>query len=180
MSGNQSREKVAVVFVDDMYECLEFHYPRLRLIEAGYRVHVVGVAAGTTYKSKEGYWGKSNATVADIDPSSVDVVIVPGGFCTDRLRRYAEICTFLSACWSDGNGAVVGYICHGAWLPISAKIVKGRTATCYFAVKDDLINAGALYVDKPCVVDGRMVTAQTPEDLPAFMAAILSLPHRQC
>ena len=165
----------AVVFADDTYECLELHYPRLRLKEAGYTVHVVGPEANKTYKSKEGYWAISTCTVADVDPASVDVVVVPGGMCTDRLRRYPAICDWLRAAWADGNGAVVGYICHGAWLPISAKIVSGRTATCFFAIKDDLINAGVKYVDEKCVTDGRMVTAQTPEDLPAFMAAILAV-----
>lgn len=168
-------QKVAVVFAEDMYECLELHYPRLRLIEAGFKVHVVAPESGKTFKSKEGYWAHSTATVDTIDPASVQVVVVPGGFCTDRLRRFPEICTFLSNCWRDGNGAVVGFICHGAWLPISANIVRGRKGTCFFAIKDDLINAGMQYVDERCVVDGKMVTAQTPEDLPAFMAAILKL-----
>lgn len=176
---SQPTKPIAVVFVDDLYECLEFHYPRLRLIEAGFEVVCVGVTAGSTFKSKEGYWGKSTATVGDVDAAQVEVAIVPGGFCTDRLRRYPEICDFLRQCWNDGNGAVVGYICHGAWLPISAKIVNGRRATCYFAIKDDLINAGVEYIDEKCVVDGRMVTAQTPEDLPAFMREILALPRRK-
>jgi protease I len=104
---------------------------------------------------------------------TVSVAVVPGGFCTDRLRRYPEICAFLASCWRGGHGAVVGFICHGGWLPVSAGIVKGRKVTCFFAIKDDLINAGGLYVDEKCVVDGKMVTAQTPEDLPAFMAAII-------
>jgi protease I len=169
---------VAVVFAEEMYECLELHYPRLRLVEAGYHVVVVGPQAGQVYKSKEGYWARSTGTVADVDPKLVEIVIVPGGFCTDRLRRFPEICEFLRQCWNDGNGATVGFICHGAWLPISAKIVSGRRGTCFFAIKDDLINAGMHYVDEKCVVDGRMVTAQTPEDLPAFMSSILSIPPR--
>ena len=166
--------KVAVVLAEDNYECLELHYPRLRLVEAGYTVHTVGPKANTTYKSKEGYWAISNKTVAEVDPASVAVVVVPGGFCTDRLRRYPDICEWLAACWRGGDGAVVGFICHGGWLPISAGIVKGRKVTCFFAVKDDLINAGATYLpDEKCVADGKMISAQTPEDLPAFMAAIL-------
>jgi len=168
----------AVVFAEEMYECLELHYPRLRLIEAGFKVFVVAPATNTTYKSKEGYWARSNATVQDVDPATVDVVVVPGGFCTDRLRRFPDICAWLKAAWNDGNGAAVGFICHGGWLPISAGIVKGRRGTCFFAIKDDLINAGMHYVDEKCVVDGRMVTAQTPEDLPAFMAGLLTLPLR--
>lgn len=126
---------VAVVFAEEYYECLELHYPRLRLVEAGFQVHVVGPKSAQVYKSKEGYWAHSTATVADIDPSTVEVIVVPGGFCTDRLRRYPDLCNFLSESWANGNGAVVGYICHGAWLPISAKIVKGRRATCFCAIK---------------------------------------------
>lgn len=165
-------QKEAVVFAEDTYECLELHYPRLRLIEAGFKVHVVGPAKDHTYKSKEGYWAVSNATVADVDPTKVAVVVVPGGMCTDRLRRHEPICAWLKA--ANDAGAVVGFICHGAWLPISAKIVKGKKCTCFFAIKDDLINAGAEYVTERCVVDGKMVTAQTPDDLPAFMAAIIA------
>jgi protease I len=165
--------KVAVVFAEDLYECLELHYPRLRLIEAGYTVHVVGPVPNATFKSKEGYWAKSTLTVKDINPLEARVVIVPGGFCTDRLRRFPEICDWLKT--ANDGGAVVGFICHGAWLPISAKIVQGKRCTCYFAIKDDLINAGAIYVDEKVVVDGKTVTAQTPEDLPGFMAAIIKI-----
>jgi protease I len=166
--------QTAVVFAEEMYECLELHYPRLRLIEAGFDVKVVGPEAGATYKSKEGYWAKSNSQVKDVDPATVSVVVVPGGFCTDRLRRLPEIVDWLKA--ASDAGAVIGFICHGGWLPISAKIVAGKRVTCFFAIKDDLINAGAEYVaDERVVVDGQMVTAQTPEDLPGFMAAILRL-----
>jgi protease I len=127
------------------------------------------------YKSKEGYWAKSTSLPSEINPADVKIVVVPGGFCADRLRRYPAICQLLHDCFNEGNGAVVGFICHGAWLPISAHIVKDRRVTCFIAIKDDLINAGAVYVDQRCVVDGRMVTAQTPDDLPRFMEAILNV-----
>eukprot|EP00667_Euglena_gracilis_P022440 EG_transcript_24954 len=166
---------IAVVFAEDMYETLELHYPRLRLVEAGFEVMVVSPEKGKTYKSKEGYWAKSTHLCSEVDVDKVKVVVVPGGFCTDRLRRFPDCIELLQKCWKNGNGAVVGFICHGGWLPISARIVKDRKATCFVAIKDDLINAGAIYVDQKCVVDGRMVTAQTPEDLPAFMAAILEI-----
>ncbi|CUF07785.1 peptidase, putative [Bodo saltans] len=124
-ASDMSRQRVAVVLAEEWYECLELHYPRLRLIEEGFVVHVVGPQAGQTYKSKEGYWAKSTATVGDVDPNLVDILVVPGGFCPDRLRRYPEILSFVSSCWNEGNGAAVGFICHGAWVPISARIVKG-------------------------------------------------------
>jgi len=169
---------LAVVFAEETYECLELHYPRLRLIEAGYSVKIVGPAKDAVYKSKEGYWARSNATVSEINPSEVKVAVVPGGFCCDRLRRFPDINNFLCACWNDGNGAVVGFICHGGWLPVSAKILKGRKVTSFFAIKDDLINAGAEWLDQPCVVDGRMVSSQVPEDLPMFMKSILEIAEK--
>eukprot|EP00744_Colponema_vietnamica_P006973 GILI01010069.1.p1 GENE.GILI01010069.1~~GILI01010069.1.p1 ORF type:complete len:229 (-),score=31.71 GILI01010069.1:43-684(-) len=203
----KANNRVAVVFAEDLYECLELHYPRLRLIEAGYTVYVVGPPSSqpadekhkaTTYKSKEGYWALTNADLRNIDPATVSVAVVPGGWCTDRLRRSPEICQFLRDCWfgtksgvsvdnssyvndhkattkAMDKGAVVGFICHGAWLPISAKIVKGVEGTCFFSIKDDLINAGMIYSTEKCVADGRMVTAQTPEDLPSFMASIIAI-----
>jgi deglycase len=98
---------------------------------------------------------------------------VAGSETDDAPHRYEAAKKLTADCWNAG--AVVGFICHGGWLPISAKIVKGRRVTSFFAIKDDLDNAGADWVDEPCVVDGKMVTAQTPEDLPAFMKAIIEL-----
>ncbi|MCW8132118.1 MAG: type 1 glutamine amidotransferase [Planctomycetota bacterium] len=164
---------LAVVLAENIYENLELHYPRLRLIEAGYEVKVAAPKAGETYASKEGYPVKSDCTFAEVDAKQVKVLVVPGGFAPDKLRRYADCNRFVAECWNAG--AVVGFICHGGWVPISAKIVKGRRGTSVNAIKDDLENAGAAWLDEPCVVDGRMVTAQVPKDLPAFMAAILKL-----
>lgn len=162
---------LAVVLAENVYENLELHYPRLRLIEAGYDVKVVAPKKGETYGSKEGYPAVSDATFADIDPAQVKILVVPGGFAPDKLRRYPECNAFVAACWNAG--AVVGSICHAGWVPISAKIVKGVRLTSVNAIKDDLENAGATWVDEPCVVDGRFVSAQVPKDLPAMMAAIL-------
>ena len=174
----EKQQKIAVVFVEDNYECLELHYPRLNLIQNGYKVHVVGPEKNKTYKSKEGYWAISGSEGAydNLHPRDISVIIIPGGFCTDRLRRYPHICEFVKEAWNDGNGAVIGAICHAHWLAISAKILKGRRVTCFCAIKDDCENAGATVVmDERCVVDGRLVTAQTPEDLPAFMTKILEV-----
>lgn len=162
---------LAVVLAENVYENLELHYPRLRLIEAGYEVKVVAPKKGETYGSKEGYPAVSDATFAEIDPAQVKILVVPGGFAPDKLRRYPECNAFVAACWNAG--AVVGSICHAGWVPISAKIVKGVRLTSVNAIKDDLENAGATWVDEPCVVDGRFVSAQVPKDLPAMMAAVL-------
>ena len=164
---------VAVVLVENQYENLELHYPRLRLIEAGYEVLVVGPEAGGTYLSKEGYPAIADLTFLDIVPEHVRVLIVPGGFAPDKLRRYPECNRLVADAFAAG--AVVGMICHGGWVPISARIVHGKRVTSVNAIKDDLENAGATWVDEPCVVDGRLVSAQVPGDLPEFMRAILDL-----
>jgi protease I len=166
-------KKLGVILADDYYENLELHYPRLRLKEAGFEVKVAGPEANKTYKSKEGYWAQSDCVFADIDPAKVAVLIIPGGYAPDRLRRY-EACLSLVKAVNDAGG-VIGQICHGPWVSVSAKILKGRRATCFFAIKDDVINAGAEYSTDKVVVDGKLVSAQTPEDLPEFMAAILKL-----
>jgi len=169
--ANPNTKGLAIVLAEDTYEDLELHYPRLRLKEAGFDVQVVGPKKGHTHTSKHGYWAVTTLDFSEVNPVDVKVLVIPGGMCTDRLRRYPAACQLTSDIWKAG--AVVGFICHGGWLPISAKIVKGRRVTSFFAIKDDLINAGAEWVDQKAVVDGKMVTAQTPEDLPAFMKGIL-------
>ncbi len=163
---------LAVILAENTYENLELHYPRLRLEEAGYEVKVVAPKKGETYASKEGYPAVSDADFDEIDPKTVKILVVPGGFAPDKLRRYPSCARLVAQAWEAG--AVVGSICHAGWVPISAKIVKGLRLTSVPAIKDDLINAGAEWVDEPCVTDGRFVSAQVPKDLPAFMQAILA------
>ncbi|HYF50099.1 MAG TPA: type 1 glutamine amidotransferase domain-containing protein [Planctomycetota bacterium] len=164
---------LAIVLAENIYENLELHYPRLRLIEAGFDVKVAGPKKGETYTSKEGYPVVADLAFADVDPSKVKVLIVPGGFAPDKMRRSKECLALVSGAWKAG--AVVASICHGGWVPISAKIVKGVRLTSVSAIRDDLENAGATWVDEPCVVDGKFVSAQVPKDLPAMMAAVLKL-----
>ncbi|GMU91393.1 MAG: glutamine amidotransferase [Candidatus Hydrogenedentota bacterium] len=164
---------LAIVLAENSYENLELHYPRLRLIEAGYEVRIVGPKKGETYGSKEGYPAVTDAAFEDIDPELIRILVVPGGFAPDKLRRYPACLKLVSEAWNAG--AIVGAICHAGWVPISARIVKGVRLTSVNAIKDDLENAGATWVDEPCVVDGRFVSAQIPKDLPAFMQAILRL-----
>lgn len=173
MSGGKG---LAVVLAEHIYENLELHYPRLRLIEAGYDVRVVGPKKGESYTSKEGYPVVADATFEDFEPASVKILVIPGGFAPDKLRRYPACNDLVAEVWKAGG--IVGAICHAGWVPISAKIVRGRRLTSVSAIRDDLENAGATWVDEPCVVDGRLVTAQVPKDLPAFMRAILELAER--
>jgi protease I len=166
-----SSKGLAVILAENVYENLELHYPRLRLIEAGYEVKVVGPKKGETYGSKEGYPAVTDAAFEEIDSNSIKILVVPGGFAPDKLRRYPACLKLVSDAWKAG--AIVGAICHAGWVPISARIVQGVRLTSVNAIKDDIENAGAIWVDEPCVVDGRFVSAQIPKDLPAFMQAIL-------
>lgn len=164
---------LAIVLAENVYENLELHYPRLRLLEAGFDVKVAGPEKGAAYTSKEGYPVVADLKFSEVDPQAVKIMVVPGGFAPDKLRRYESCKQLVSDAWKAG--AIVAFICHGGWVPISARIVKGRRVTSVNAIRDDLENAGAVWVDEPCVVDGRMVTAQVPKDLPAMMKAVLAL-----
>ena len=167
---------LAVVLAENIYENLELHFPRLRLEEAGFEVKVAGPEKGTTYTSKEGYPVVADVKFGDVDPKAVKVLIVPGGYAPDKMRRNADCLKLVSGAWNAG--AVVAVICHGGWVPISAKILKGRRLTSVGAIRDDLENAGATWVNEPCVVDGKLVTAQVPKDLPAMMREVLKLACR--
>ena len=114
---------------------------------------------------------REDASIEEIDPKNFDGVVIPGGFAPDILRRYEGIVKFIKHLHDDGK--VVAAICHGGWLLVSADIVKGRQVTCFFAIKDDLIAAGADYVNKEVVVDGNIITSRKPEDLPAFTIEII-------
>lgn len=140
----------AIVFAEDNYEDLELHYPRLRLKEAGYVVSVVGPQK-KTYKSKFGYWATADKTFDEVNIDEVKVCIIPGGWAPDRLRRFKE-CTTLIKNLHD-KGCVIGHICHGGSLAISAHILKGVKSTSFPSIKDDIVYAGGVWSDDKCVVD---------------------------
>ena len=164
--------KRVLIFAENDYEDLELWYPKLRLEEAGVRVTVAGPRE-PVYKSKHGYPVQTDGNVADMDPGQFDGVIVPGGWCPDRLRRYEEVLRFTREI--AGAGKLVGAICHGGWVLVSADVLRGKRCTSVSAIKDDMKNAGAAWIDEPCVVDGKLVTAQVPKDLPAFCREILAV-----
>jgi len=163
-------KKVAVL-AEDHYENLELWYPVLRLREAGAHVAIVGPKAGESYKSKECFPAKADMSINDARASDFDAVIVPGGYAPDRMRRHQPMLRLVREAFEQGK--VVASICHAGWVPISAGILKGRTMTCVSAIKDDVINAGAHYVDKEVVVDGNLISSRTPPDLPAFCREII-------
>ena len=163
--------KRVAVLVEQQYQEMELWYPVYRLREAGHAVTVVGPDAGKTYPSKLGYPAKSDKAIGDVTASDFDAVVVPGGFCPDYLRRSKAIVQ-LVADMAEANKPVAA-ICHGPWLLCSTKALRGRKATGFHSIRDDMANAGAEVVDAEVVVDGPIITSRTPEDLPAFMAALL-------
>lgn len=168
---NRPAQKVAIL-VEDLYQVLEVWYPLLRLREAGVPVVTIGTGTKQAYQSKEGYPITVDTAIQKVRAADFKAVIIPGGFAPDILRRYPEVVSFIRQIHEAGN--VVAAICHGGWLLVSADIVRGKKATCFFAIKDDMIAAGARYVDEEVVVDGNIITSRKPEDLPLFVQEILT------
>ena len=164
--------KRIAVLAEDYYQELELWYPVLRLREAGAEVLVVGTGSADTYTSKHGYPVTVDAAVEEVQASDFDALVVPGGYAPDRLRRYPAVNALARVMFLEGK--VVASICHGAWVLISADILRGRTATCFSGIKDDVINAGANYVDREVVQDGNLITSREPDDLPAFCRTIIA------
>jgi protease I len=159
-----------LVLAENDYEDLELWYPKLRLIEAGAQVTVAGPGEAE-YRSKHGYPAKTDGAIAAYNAAEFDALVVPGGWAPDRLRRYEAVLQFTRD--MNARGAVIAAICHAGWVLVSADIVRGKRLTSVPAIKVDLKNAGAQWVDEPCVVDGNLVTAQVPKDLPAFCREII-------
>lgn len=159
------------VFVEEIYEDLELWYPVLRLREAGAEVTIIGPSAGEVYKSKHGYPAKADLGMDAASAADFDALVIPGGYAPDRMRRHAAMLDFVRAMHAAQKP--IAFICHAGWVPISAGIVRGRTVTSVSAIKDDLVNAGATWVDQDVVVDGNLITSRTPPDLPAFCRALV-------
>ena len=168
---DELRGKKAAVLVEQQYQEMEVWYPVYRLREAGCQVTLVGPEAGQTYPSKLGYPAKSDKAARDVSADDFDLIVVPGGFAPDFMRRHQEVIKLVGAMAEQGK--VVAAICHGPWVLCSTQALKGKRATCFFAIKDDVSNAGAKYVDAEVVRDGNLITSRKPEDLPAFLQAII-------
>lgn len=166
-------DRRVLILVDDIYEDLELWYPKLRLIEAGADVVVAGPQAGKRYAGKHSYPCVSDAAIAEMRESDFDGLVVPGGFMPDKLRRDPAVLELVRA--FDTAGKAIGAICHGGWIPISAGVYRGVRVTGSPGIKDDLINAGAVYEDAAVVVDRHHVTSRRPDDLPDFCRALIEM-----
>ena len=163
--------KRIAVMVDQGYQELEIWYPYYRFVEAGAYVKLVGPKAGTAYPSKLGYPCETHLSAGEVKGTDFDAVIIPGGWAPDFMRREPSMIRFLQQAVDAEK--VIAAICHGGWMLCSTGALKGKLATCFMAIKDDLINAGANYVDQEVVVDGNLITSRKPDDLPAFCKAVM-------
>jgi len=163
--------KRIAILIEDMYNEFEFWYPYYRMKEAGASVTVVGTGA-KEYHSKIGLPAPGGLSAETVSSADFDAVIVPGGYAPDRMRRSPAMLKLVKDCFNRGK--VVAAICHAGWVLVSAGILKGKKATCVSAIKDDVVNAGANYVDQEVVRDGHLITSRTPDDLPAFCREIIA------
>jgi protease I len=163
--------KRILMFVDNIYEDLELLYPKYRLIEEGAEVIIAGPEEGKVYLGKHGYPVKSDVCYDELKSDNFDALVIPGGFAPDKLRRSDNVLTLTKEIFEQGK--LVAHICHAGWIPISAKIMNGYTTTSTPGIKDDLINAGAKWINKSVVIDRNMISSQKPDDLPDFCKAII-------
>lgn len=161
-----------LAFVGDIYEDLELWYPKLRLIEAGAEVVVAGPQAGVLYAGKHGYPCTSDAALAEMKALDFAALLVPGGFMPDKLRRDPVVLGLVRD-FNDQQKPIAA-ICHGGWIPISAGVYRGVRVTGSPGIKDDLVNAGAIYEDAPVVVDRHFISSRRPDDLPHFCRALIA------
>lgn len=159
-----------LTFVEDIYEDLELWYPLLRVQEAGYTMRIAAPEL-KTYAGKHGYPATSDLLLKEARSEDFCGLLIPGGFMPDKLRRDPKVLSLTREFHEQGK--LVAFICHGGWIPISAKILRGRRATGSLGIKDDLENAGAIWVNEPVVVDGNLVSSRTPRDLAAFGEAMV-------
>ena len=162
--------KRVAILIEDLYQDQEVWYPYYRLREAGAEVICVGTGK-KEYKSKHGYPIQAEAAAHEVSAAEMEGLVIPGGYAPDLLRRHEAILRLVRE--ADEQGKIIGAICHAGWVLCSAGILRGKTVTCFVAIRDDVINAGATYVDQEVVRDGHLITARQPDDLPAFLRAFI-------
>ena len=165
-----------LILVGPEYEDLEVWYPKLRLEEAGFEVRLAGLGEAD-YRGKHGYPCRVDGRVSDFSAAGLAGILAPGGWAPDKIRRDADALQRVREVHAAGK--MVATICHGPWVLISAGIVRGRRLTSTIGIRDDVVNAGAEWVDAPSVIDGNIVSSRVPKDLPAFGRAMLEVLAKQ-
>lgn len=166
-----------LMFVGDAYEDLELWYPKLRMEEAGAEVVLAGQKANTLYPGKHGYPCVSEVAIDDMNAADFSGLLCAGGWMPDKLRRDPKVLELTQQ--FANSGKLVAAICHGGWIPISAKVYNGVKVTGSPGIKDDLINAGAIFEDATVVVDRNFVSSRRPSDLPDFCLGMLDVLKQQ-
>jgi protease I len=164
-----------LAFLDDIYEDLELWYPKLRLEEAGYLTRLAAPAL-RTFTGKHGYPAQADLLINDAQSADYRGLLIPGGFMPDKLRRDPKVLALTREFFEAGK--LVAFICHGGWIPISAGILRGKRATGSLGIKDDLENAGAIWLDAAVVLDDNLISSRTPLDLAAFAKAMVEFLER--
>lgn len=159
--------------VGDDYEDLELWYPKLRLEEAGAKVTLAGPEGARKYIGKNGYPCVSDAAISQMNASNFRGLVCPGGFMPDKLRRDPKVLDLVRE--FNQQKKMIAAICHGGWIPISAKVYRGVRVTGSAGIKDDLENAGAIWEDRSVVVDRHFVSSRKPDDLPDFAIGMLEV-----
>jgi protease I len=163
--------KRIAILAENLYQEMELWVPFYRLKEEGAEVKIVGAGGAKSYASKHGYPVSVDVQAEQVSPVEFDGVVVPGGYAPDLMRRHEGMVRLVRE--SAQQGKVVAAICHAGWMLVSAGILKGRKATSFFSIKDDLMAAGAHWVDAEVVVDGNLITSRKPDDLPAFCREVI-------
>ncbi|GEL07888.1 type 1 glutamine amidotransferase domain-containing protein [Salisediminibacterium halotolerans] len=163
-------KKVLTVIEND-FEDSELIYPHYRLQEEGAAAHIAGKEANKTYVGKNGVPVMSDYAFEQINIEDYDILLVPGGWAPDKLRRYDEVLSFVK--YMNDHNRVIGQICHAGWVLISAGILQGKKTTSTPGIKDDMINAGSEWVNEAVVTDGKLVSSRRPPDLPAYGKALI-------
>jgi protease I len=168
----QIADKAVLVLAADLFEDMELLYPVFRLREEGVAVTIAGLDDKPVH-GKKGYGPlEVDSTVDAVSASAFDALVIPGGFAPDKLRRSETVLQLVRD--FHRTDKPIAFICHAGWVPISAKILKGRRATCVSAIRDDMQNAGVDWIDEATVVDGNLISARTPDDLGPWMQALLA------
>ncbi len=162
--------KRVLILLEELVEDVEFIYPYLRFKEAGYEV-ISSAPSMREYRGKKGMSFKPDTTLKDVVHENFDCVFIPGGYAPDRLRRYTEVLSLVKRHHDEGK--LVCAVCHGPWVLISAKLVRGRRVTGFIAIKDDLINAGAEYTGEPVEADKNLITATDPNSMLEMLKVII-------
>jgi protease I len=160
-----------VVLVDKSFEDLEFWVPTMRLREEGAEVVVAGREADRTFTGKHGLTATAAVAARDLSADDFDAVVVPGGWAPDKLRRDPGVTDLVAE--MDAQDKIVAQICHAGLVGISADIVAGHRATGSMGIKDDLVNAGATWIDEPAFQDGNQVWGRVVKDIPAFCRVLV-------